>query len=59
MNERVTNLIKMIAYIIAFFAGLFLVIYGRVVPGWNGLYVMLVGFVTLLTLLYLYNRRYK
>ncbi len=59
MNDRTLGLIKTIAYIATFFIGLFLVVHGRTVPGWDGLYIMLVGFVMLLTLLYVYNRKYK
>lgn len=59
MNVKIFDILKKLVLFVAFVLGVYLVIRGRVVPGWDGLWVMLVGFVILLVLLYLYNRKYK
>lgn len=59
MNEKLTSIIKVLVVLVAFVLGVFLVVYGRIIPGWSGLGVMVIGVVDLLTLLYLYNRKYK
>lgn len=51
--------LKVLIYTLLFLSGVFLVIYGRIIPGWTGLFVMLVGVTILFGLLYMYNRRYK
>lgn len=59
MNVKIIDILKKLVLLVVFVLGVYLVICGRTVPGWDGLWVMLVGFIILLVLLYLYNGKYK
>jgi|GEM_PF-264300 len=57
-SERRAVLVR-VAALVAFVVCLFLVIYGQTVTGWGHLGLQLLGLAGLLTMLGLYNRRFR
>lgn len=55
MNRTVINLIMILVFVVC----LGLIIYGQKNIGITGLLLELIGLIGLLTLLFIYNRRYK
>ena len=52
-------MLKKIFYIILFLISLGLVIKGNTITGYNGIVIMVIGLVGLLTELYMYNKQYQ
>ncbi|MGG3283780.1 DUF6903 family protein [Paenibacillus solani] len=59
MNDFLKNYLRMLLMLIVFIVGVGLVIVGQKDIGAPGLGLMLLGLAMLITLLWLYNRKYK
>lgn len=59
MNDFLKNYLRMLLMLIVFIVGVGLVIVGQKDIGAPGLALMLLGLAMLITLLWLYNRKYK
>ncbi|MNM77252.1 hypothetical protein D3C81_890980 [compost metagenome] len=59
MNDYIKNYLRNLLMLIVFIVGLGLVIVGQKHIGPSGLGLMLLGLAMLISLLWLYNRKYK